>query len=194
MHVLPISGQQFLNTLLVPSHLPVYSWYFRMSTLSLCWIIMRVVYPRFSFARTSLSSFMLQVCSELGIQMVDGLGIQLLSLTPYTQHYDWGTLVFFSAGTWEWQNSFSARCFAMFCREGFQPKCLEVLKFVLQHPFVSTSLRDKPLEMRQASEWEHNCSSDGAAVAGKRQRGLLVLRVDLILSSKSMWWWWWRWC
>lgn len=31
-----------------------------------------------------------KVCSELGIQMVDGLGIQLLSLTPYTQHYDWG--------------------------------------------------------------------------------------------------------
>lgn len=31
-----------------------------------------------------------KVCTELGIQMVDGLGIQLLSLTPYTQHYDWG--------------------------------------------------------------------------------------------------------
>ncbi len=27
--------------------------------------------------------------------MVDGLGIQLLSLTPYTQHYDWGTWVLF---------------------------------------------------------------------------------------------------
>ncbi|CAJ1400722.1 unnamed protein product [Effrenium voratum] len=32
----------------------------------------------------------LKVCVQLGIQMVDGLGIQLLSLTPYTQHYDWG--------------------------------------------------------------------------------------------------------
>lgn len=100
---------------------------------------MRVVYPRFSFARTSLSSFhapsfICKVCSELGIQMVDGLGIQLLSLTPYTQHYDWGTLVFFSAGTWEWQNSFSARCFARFCRKGFQPKCLEVLKLLSSTP------------------------------------------------------------
>mmetsp|Transcript_30841 Transcript_30841/g.71231 ORF Transcript_30841/g.71231 Transcript_30841/m.71231 type:complete len:571 (-) Transcript_30841:118-1830(-) len=32
----------------------------------------------------------IKVCEKLGIQMVDGLGIQLLSLTPYTQHYDWG--------------------------------------------------------------------------------------------------------
>eukprot|EP00913_Durusdinium_trenchii_P006969 g6554.t1 len=32
----------------------------------------------------------IKVCAQLGIQMVDGLGIQLLSLTPYTQHYDWG--------------------------------------------------------------------------------------------------------
>ncbi|CAE7576794.1 Mpi [Symbiodinium natans] len=31
-----------------------------------------------------------QVCQKLRIQMVDGLGIQLLSLAPYTQHYDWG--------------------------------------------------------------------------------------------------------
>eukprot|EP00930_Biecheleria_cincta_P057320 TRINITY_DN43283_c0_g1_i1.p1 TRINITY_DN43283_c0_g1~~TRINITY_DN43283_c0_g1_i1.p1 ORF type:complete len:565 (-),score=103.75 TRINITY_DN43283_c0_g1_i1:111-1652(-) len=31
-----------------------------------------------------------QVCAELGIQMLDGLGVQMLSLTPYTQHYDWG--------------------------------------------------------------------------------------------------------
>ena len=31
-----------------------------------------------------------QVCQRLRIQMVDGLGIQLLSLAPFTQHYDWG--------------------------------------------------------------------------------------------------------
>eukprot|EP00931_Biecheleriopsis_adriatica_P009618 TRINITY_DN110687_c0_g1_i1.p1 TRINITY_DN110687_c0_g1~~TRINITY_DN110687_c0_g1_i1.p1 ORF type:complete len:561 (-),score=125.48 TRINITY_DN110687_c0_g1_i1:21-1703(-) len=30
------------------------------------------------------------VCQELGIQMYDGLGIQVLSLKPFTQHYDWG--------------------------------------------------------------------------------------------------------
>lgn len=44
---------------------------------------------RFSAATRKRSS---QVCAQLGIQMVDGLGIQLLSLTPYTQHYDWGEL------------------------------------------------------------------------------------------------------
>ena len=32
----------------------------------------------------------IQVCQRLNIQMVDGLGIQLLSLAPFTQHYDWG--------------------------------------------------------------------------------------------------------
>ena len=32
----------------------------------------------------------IEVCERLNIQMVDGLGIQLLSLAPFTQHYDWG--------------------------------------------------------------------------------------------------------
>jgi len=30
------------------------------------------------------------VCRELGIEMIEGLGVELLMLTPYTQHYDWG--------------------------------------------------------------------------------------------------------
>mmetsp|Transcript_51085 Transcript_51085/g.121369 ORF Transcript_51085/g.121369 Transcript_51085/m.121369 type:complete len:541 (+) Transcript_51085:112-1734(+) len=31
-----------------------------------------------------------QVCRELGIQIIDGLGIEVLVLQPFTQHYDWG--------------------------------------------------------------------------------------------------------
>mmetsp|Transcript_18903 Transcript_18903/g.52046 ORF Transcript_18903/g.52046 Transcript_18903/m.52046 type:complete len:570 (+) Transcript_18903:64-1773(+) len=30
------------------------------------------------------------VCLELGIELIEGLGIQHLVLQPYTQHYDWG--------------------------------------------------------------------------------------------------------
>jgi len=30
------------------------------------------------------------VCRELGIQILDGLGVEVLSLRPHTQHYDWG--------------------------------------------------------------------------------------------------------
>jgi len=30
------------------------------------------------------------VCRELGIQIVEGLGIDMLMLKPFTQHYDWG--------------------------------------------------------------------------------------------------------
>lgn len=31
-----------------------------------------------------------EVCRELGIEMIEGLGIEVLTLTPFTQHYDWG--------------------------------------------------------------------------------------------------------
>lgn len=31
-----------------------------------------------------------EVCRELGIQMIDGLGTELLLLKGFTQHYDWG--------------------------------------------------------------------------------------------------------
>lgn len=30
------------------------------------------------------------VCEELGIQIRNGLGIEMVRLSPYTQHYDWG--------------------------------------------------------------------------------------------------------
>mmetsp|Transcript_67647 Transcript_67647/g.188764 ORF Transcript_67647/g.188764 Transcript_67647/m.188764 type:complete len:570 (+) Transcript_67647:77-1786(+) len=30
------------------------------------------------------------VCKELGIEIVEGLGIEMLQLKPFTQHYDWG--------------------------------------------------------------------------------------------------------
>lgn len=31
-----------------------------------------------------------EACQELGIRMIDGLGIEMLLLQPFTQHYDWG--------------------------------------------------------------------------------------------------------
>jgi len=31
-----------------------------------------------------------QVCRELGIAIIEGLGIEMLVLQPFTQHYDWG--------------------------------------------------------------------------------------------------------
>ena len=135
VHVLPISGQQFLNTLLVPSHLPVYSWYFRMSTLSLCWIIMRVVYPRFSFVRTSLSSLHAPGVFRTGhsnggwpgnsTAFVDALHAALWLGVPWSSsvlelesgkiHFPQGVL----------------RCFV---EKRFQPKCLEVLKLFSSTP------------------------------------------------------------
>lgn len=38
----------------------------------------------------SASEKEIAVCRELGIQILNGLGIEVLVLTPFTQHYDWG--------------------------------------------------------------------------------------------------------
>ena len=189
MLVLPISGQQFLNRLLVPSHLP----------------------------GTGILMMFQDVNIEFMLNHSEGCSPKIPLQSPLHAHlYLLFMLHLFFARcvqnwAFKWWMAWEFNCFrwrlTRSTMTGVPGSCsslcwnLRLAKYIFCKVFCYVLPKKKltkcleVLKMRQASEWEHNCSSDGAAVAGKRrQRGLFGVTCWPESFFKSMWWWWWRWC